>query len=85
MAADDHVDKFIGKLRLSLEEVTRPLLESEAPPSMFRRHYNEVLMTALATGELSDYHDNWFIDEETGLLAVKLCLQVPRYRGLIIP
>lgn len=75
----------MGKLKVALEDISRPLVQALVQPSVFKQQYDALLATALATGELDDYHDDWYIDEDTGLLAVKLCLSVPRHPGLIVP
>lgn len=72
-----HVEKFGVDFTRMLAEIAHADTEAAVPPSMFKKHYRELLATAMATGELDHYHEDLYVDPDSGILCVKLGLAVP--------
>ncbi len=83
MISSEHL-QFAHQFALSLNELAVKDAEADAPPSVFKQHYLELLETAMATGELDHYHENAYIDPDSGILCVKLGLAVPRVMPVLL-
>jgi hypothetical protein len=74
----DDFRNFLSRLEESMLRITKENIEADAPASICKARYIELLETMRACGELDDYEDSYYIDPATGILCARVSLRIPR-------
>lgn len=79
MSLHPRTEELVRLFCASVDSITHADLKVNAPISMYKRHYTELLETMRATGELDGYGHDMYVDPDTGLLCAGFRLRLPQF------